>query len=141
MRGLLRVGFGRWSIERCFRVAKDELGMDHYQVRGWRCLHRHFYLTQASYLFCARIRQQYDTPDSQEAERLTIEQVRSAMGTWLSTADLNPTARWKRAETNQKKQRYHQRRNRQAGKSHTKKQISRLTALGINVDQIKSCII
>ena len=62
LRWLLRVAFGRWSVERCFRVAKDELGMDHYQVRGWRCLHRHFYLTQASYLFCARIRQQYDTP-------------------------------------------------------------------------------
>ena len=82
LRGLLRVAFGRWSIERCFRVAKDELGMDHYQVRGWRCLHRHFYLTQASYLFCARIRQQYDTSDGQ-ADRLTIEQVRSAMSTWL----------------------------------------------------------
>jgi SRSO17 transposase len=43
LRWLLRVAFGRWSVERCFRVAKDELGMDHYQVRGWRCLYRHFY--------------------------------------------------------------------------------------------------
>jgi hypothetical protein len=34
LRWLLRVAFGRWSVERCFRVAKDELGMDHYQVRG-----------------------------------------------------------------------------------------------------------
>ena len=57
LRWLLRVAFSRWSVERCFRVAKDELGMDHYQVRGWRCWHRHFYLTQVSYLFCAQIRQ------------------------------------------------------------------------------------
>jgi SRSO17 transposase len=141
LRGLLRVAFGRWSVERCFHVAKDELGMDHYQVRGWRCLHRHFYLTQASYLFCARIRQQYDTPDSQEAERLTIEQVRSATNTWLSTADLTPAARRKRHEKDHNIQRYHQRRNRQAGNSHTKTKIARLTTMGIDVNQIKSCII
>jgi SRSO17 transposase len=141
LRWLLRVAFGRWSVERCFRVAKNELGMDHYQVRGWRCLHRHFYLTQVSYLFCARIRQQYDTPDSQEADHLTIEQVRRATNTWLSAADLKPAARRQRHEKDQKKQRYYQRRNWQAGKSHTKMKIARLTALGTNVNQIKSCII
>jgi SRSO17 transposase len=139
LRWLLRVAFGRWSVERCFRVAKDELGMDHYQVRGWRCLHRHFYLTQASYLFCARIRQQYDASDSPEAEHLTIEQVRSAMSTWLSTADLSLAARRKRHKKDENKQRYYQRRNRQAGQSHTKTKIARLTAMGINVNQIKSC--
>lgn len=139
LRWLLRVAFGRWSVERCFRVAKDELGMDHYQVRGWRCLHRHFYLTQASYLFCARIRQQYDTSESREAEHLTIEQVRSAMGTWLSAADLGPSARRRRHEKDENKQRYHQQRNRQAGKSHTKTKIARLIAMGIDVNQIKSC--
>ena len=139
LRWLLRMAFGRWSVERCFRVAKDELGMDHYQVRGWRCLHRHFYLTQASYLFCARIRQQYDAPDSRGPDRLTIEQVRGAMNTWLSAADLKPAARRKRYEKDQEKQRYHQRRNRQAGKSHTKTTLARLNAMGIDVNQIKSC--
>jgi hypothetical protein len=113
--------------------------MDHYQVRGWRCLHRHFYLTQASYLFCARIRQQYDAPDSRGPDRLTIEQVRGAMNTWLSAADLKPAARRKRYEKDQEKQRYHQRRNRQAGKSHTKTTLARLNAMGIDVNQIKSC--
>ncbi len=141
LRGLLRVAFGRWSVERCFRVAKDELGMDHYQVRGWRCLHRHLYLTQASYLFCARIRQQYDTAGSHGADRLTIEQVRSAMTTWLSSADLKPAARQHRHENNEKKQRYYQRRNWQAAKSHTKTKITRFTRMGIDVNQIKSCII
>jgi SRSO17 transposase len=140
LRWLLQVAFGRWSVERCFRVAKDELGMDHYQVRGWRCLHRHFYLTQASYLFCARIRQQYDTSGSEQPDRLTIEQVRSAMNAYLSAADLKPTARQERHEKGQNKQRYHQRRNRRAGKSHTKTKIARFNAMGIDVNQIKSCI-
>ena len=42
----------RWSIEQCFREAKNELGMDHYEVRkfmGWRhhilvCMLAHFFL-------------------------------------------------------------------------------------------------
>ncbi len=140
VRWLLWVAFGRWSVERCFHVAKDELGLDHYQVRGWRCLHRHFFLTQASYLFCARIRQQYDTPGSEQPDRLTIEQVRGATNTWLSTADLTPAARRKQYEKQQDKQRYYQRRNRQARQSHSKTRTTRLNALGIDVNRIKSCI-
>ena len=140
LRFLLRVAFGRWSVERCFRVAKDELGLDHYQVRGWRCLHRHFFLTQASYLFCARIRQQYDTPGSAQPDRLTIEQVRGATNTWLATADLSPAARRKRRAQQQDQQRYYQQRNRQARQSHSKTRTTRLHALGIDVNRIKSCI-
>jgi SRSO17 transposase len=139
LRWLLRVAFGRWSVERCFRVAKDELGMDHYQVRGWRCLHRHFFLTQASHLFCARVRQQHDAPGSEQPDRLTVEQVRSAVNTWLSAADLKPAARRERYEKELNDQRYHQRRNRQSRKSHTKTRIARLDILRIDVHKIKSC--
>lgn len=139
-RWLLRVAFHRWSVERCFRVAKDELGMDHYQVRGWRAVHRHLYLTQASWLFCARVRQRYDGVDPEQPDRLTIEQVRSAVNTWLAVADLSPAKRKARYESERKKQQYHQRRNRQARISHTKTRIARLNALGIDVNQIKSCV-
>lgn len=114
--------------------------MDHYQVRGWRCLHRHFCLTQASHLFCARVRQEYGHPGDEQRDRLTVEQVRSATNTWLSAADLKPAARQERYETELKKQRYHQRRNRQARKSHTKTRTTRLNHLGIDVSRIKSCI-
>jgi SRSO17 transposase len=55
---LLWVGFSRWPIERCFEQAKIELGMDHFEVRGWRSIHRHLYITQLSHLFCARVHQQ-----------------------------------------------------------------------------------
>jgi SRSO17 transposase len=139
LRWLLQVAFGRWVVERCFRVAKDALGMDHYQVRGWRCLRRHFYLTQLTYLLCARIRQEYDKPGSEATDRLTIEQVRSAMSTWLTTADLKPAARVKRYEKNENKERYYQRRNKRAKTSHTQTKIARFAVLGIDVDHIKSC--
>lgn len=55
---LLWVAFSRWPIERCFEIAKSELGMDHFEMRTWRGIHRHLYLTQVSQLFCARVHQQ-----------------------------------------------------------------------------------
>ena len=140
LRSLLRVAFGRWSIESCFRQAKEELGMDHYEVRGWKCIHRHFYVTQLSHLFCARIRQQYDNPSEDQPDRLSVEQVRSAMNTWLDTIDLPPAARRQRFENELRNQRYHQRRNRQARQSHTKTTLERLATLGINPAKIKSCV-
>lgn len=54
LKWLLWVAFARWPIEHIFRQAKDELGLSHFEVRGWRCLHRHLYITQLSHLFCSR---------------------------------------------------------------------------------------
>jgi SRSO17 transposase len=54
---LLRIAFSRWPIERCFELAKDEIGMDHFEIRSWRGIHRHLYISQLSQLFCSRIHQ------------------------------------------------------------------------------------
>jgi SRSO17 transposase len=140
LRWLLRVAFGRWSIESCFREGKEELGLDHYEVRGWRCVHRHFYVTQLSHLFCARVRQEYDHSPGDRADRITVEQVHSAMNVWLDAADLPPSSRRRRFEDERDKHQYHQRRNRQAQVSHTKTRLIRLNALGIDITQIKSCL-
>jgi hypothetical protein len=51
----LWVAFSRWPIERCFELGKDKLGMDHFEVRSWDAIHRHFYISQLSQLFCARV--------------------------------------------------------------------------------------
>lgn len=140
LRWLLCVAFGRWSVESCFRQAKEELGLDHYEVRGWRCVHRHFHLTQLSHLFCARMRQKFqpaaaDATEDDSLEHLTTEQVRRAMNAWLEKAA--PSDRLQHELTIQQ---YHQRRNRQALQSHTKTRIAQLKSLGINIDRIKSCI-
>jgi hypothetical protein len=140
MRWLLRVAFGRCSIESCFRDGKEELGLDHYEVRGWRCVHRHFYVTQLTQLFCARVRQEYDQSSGDNLDRITIEQVRSAMDVWLDAADLTSTSRRERYAAELNKQQYYQRRNRQARISHTKTRRNKLTEMGIDVDRIKSCI-
>jgi hypothetical protein len=54
---LLWVAFSRWPIERCFEIGKRDLGMDHFEVRSWQAIHRHFYISQLSQLFCARVHQ------------------------------------------------------------------------------------
>ena len=140
LRWLLRVAFGRCSIESCFREGKEELGLDHYEVRGWRCVHRHFYVTQLSHLFCARVRQEYDDSPSDKVDRITVEQVRSAMNVWLATADLAPATRRQRFTDELAKQEYYQARNKQARESHIRTRFKRLASLGIDPDEIKSCL-
>jgi SRSO17 transposase len=54
---LLRIAFSRWPIERCFELGKNELGMDHFEVRSWDGIHRHWFITQLTLLFCARVHQ------------------------------------------------------------------------------------
>jgi SRSO17 transposase len=53
---LVYVGYSRWPIEQCFKEEKDELGFDHFEVRGWRSIHRHMALTQVSHLYLNKMR-------------------------------------------------------------------------------------
>ena len=41
----------RWRIERDYQELKDELGLDHYEGRGWRGFHHHASLCIAAYGF------------------------------------------------------------------------------------------
>lgn len=49
----LRIAFTRRRVERCFEDSKGEIGMDHFEVRGWRSIHRHLILSMVSHLFLA----------------------------------------------------------------------------------------
>lgn len=48
---LVRVAFSRWRIERCFQDCKQELGLNHAEIRNYRGLQRHLLLTAVTYLF------------------------------------------------------------------------------------------
>jgi SRSO17 transposase len=63
---MLWIAFSRWPIERCFQVAKTELGMDHFETRSWRGIHRHLYISQLSQLFCARVHQRLREKNDRE---------------------------------------------------------------------------
>ncbi len=57
LKELLWVAFSRWPIERCFEIGKRDLGMDHFEMRQWHGIHRHFYISQLTQLFCGKIQQ------------------------------------------------------------------------------------
>lgn len=63
---LLWVAFSRWPIERCFEIGKRDLGMDHFEMRNWQGIHRHFYITQLTMLFCAQVQQSLREKNSTE---------------------------------------------------------------------------
>jgi len=50
---LLLVAFSRWTIERVFEDCKEELGMDHFEVRQFKSVQRHLILSCVSHLFLA----------------------------------------------------------------------------------------
>jgi SRSO17 transposase len=50
---LVRVAGARWPIEECFGSAKNETGLDNYQVRTWDAWHRHITLAMLAHTFLA----------------------------------------------------------------------------------------
>jgi SRSO17 transposase len=50
---LVAIAGSRWNIEECFQAAKNEVGLDHYQVRKWDAWHRHITLAMLAHAFLA----------------------------------------------------------------------------------------
>lgn len=53
---LVRVAGARWAIEECFQTAKNETGLDHYQVRGYAAWYRHITLSMVAAAFLVVLR-------------------------------------------------------------------------------------
>jgi hypothetical protein len=53
---LAQVAGSRWMVEECFQTAKNETGLDHYQVRGYIAWYRHITLSMAALAFLAILR-------------------------------------------------------------------------------------
>ena len=50
---LVAVAGARWAVEDCFAEAKNETGLDHYQVRKYRAWYRHVTLSMLAHAFLA----------------------------------------------------------------------------------------
>jgi SRSO17 transposase len=50
---LVHVAGARWPIEECFGSGKNEVGLDHYQVRTWDAWHRHITFAMLAHTFLA----------------------------------------------------------------------------------------
>jgi Transposase DDE domain/Polyketide cyclase / dehydrase and lipid transport len=48
---LVRVAGARWTVEECFQAAKNETGLDHYQVRRYDAWYRHITLSMLALAF------------------------------------------------------------------------------------------
>jgi SRSO17 transposase len=62
---LVRTAKLRWRIERDYQEMKDELGLDHYEGRGWRGFHHHLSLCAATYAFIVAERSRLSPPTVQ----------------------------------------------------------------------------
>lgn len=62
---LVRLAKLRWRIERDYQEMKDELGLDHYEGRGWLGFHHHLSLCAATYAFIVAERSRLSPPTIQ----------------------------------------------------------------------------
>jgi SRSO17 transposase len=53
LRELVRVAGARWSVEETFQTSKNEVGLDHYQVRRYDAWYAHITLAMAALAFLA----------------------------------------------------------------------------------------
>jgi len=60
---LVRLVKIRWRIERDYQELKDEIGLDHYEGRGWEGFHHHGALCIAAYAFLAAERARLSPPE------------------------------------------------------------------------------
>jgi SRSO17 transposase len=49
LKELARIAGRRWPVEECFQQAKNEAGLDQYQVRDWRAWYAHITLSMAAH--------------------------------------------------------------------------------------------
>jgi SRSO17 transposase len=61
----------RWVCEQAHQQLKEELGLDHFEGRSWRGLHRHALLTLIAYLFLQHLRLQAATGGKKKSQRAT----------------------------------------------------------------------
>lgn len=59
---LAKVSGGRWRVEIGFDEAKGEVGLAHYEVRGWHGWYRHVTLALFAHAFLAAVHAEGSTP-------------------------------------------------------------------------------
>jgi SRSO17 transposase len=50
---VVRMAGQRWSVEQCFQLAKEETGLNQYEVRKWKDWYRHITLSMLALSFLA----------------------------------------------------------------------------------------
>lgn len=82
----------RWSCEQAHQQMKEELGLDHFEGRSWRGLHRHTLMVMIAYAFL-----QHRRLAEAKGEKNTMQGRPS--GTATTNASRRPTRRHRRAQS------------------------------------------
>src|SRR4051794_31100831 len=56
LEALAQIAGRRWPVEECFEAAKQEVGLDGYEVRSWHGWYRHITLSMLALAFLAAMR-------------------------------------------------------------------------------------
>ncbi|OKI46067.1 hypothetical protein A6A27_37465 [Micromonospora sp. CB01531] len=88
----------RWSIEELFQTGKGQVGLDHYQVRGWTGWHRFITLAMlALAILTVLAATTAEQPDADpEIIALTVDEIRRLLNAFVLTLPLPPahTLHW-----------------------------------------------
>ena len=70
LKTIVRIAGSRWAIEECFEQAKQETGLDEYEVRSWVGWHRHITLSMLSHATLSVIRSRVQQGDLKKVMNL-----------------------------------------------------------------------
>jgi SRSO17 transposase len=117
LKTLARLTAWRWPVESVIEECKDELGLDHYEVRGWIGWHHHTTMTLLAHSFLVRLRVKMGA----QAPALTVSQARRLLQVVLPKREYDAQAALAELERIQRQNhaayRSHQKRRRRAAKS------------------------
>jgi SRSO17 transposase len=68
---LVHVAGSRWAIEECFEQAKQETGLDEYEVRSWTGWYRHITLSMFAQAFLSVVRAESNVPSGKKKRALS----------------------------------------------------------------------
>jgi SRSO17 transposase len=132
---LLMVAFTRWRVERNFEESKQELGLDHFEMRTYTGLQRHLAISMVSLLFLVRVTLGLRAATQ---DHWTVPQTRQVVNT-LVDQELSPQERQRRLERELSKVAYWQKRSKTAEVSHRKRRLRELEKAGVDLERARRC--
>ncbi|TMR01829.1 IS701 family transposase [Nonomuraea turkmeniaca] len=98
---LVKIAGTRWAVEESFQAAKGQVGLDHYQVRGWTAWHRHITLAMLALALLAAIAAAQPPGTNDDRIPLTLPEIRRLLaalilGTTHTITDILRWSDWRR---------------------------------------------